>query len=225
MPRKTAARKPLRFRLVVLIAALFLVSSLYVMLRQDRLETELRDAVMQSGAGAVHAALGAGASAKASVWKPGEPNLLEKLLHGTNPFVNMAAAVPTAIRPKMMLANEHTLLMYVVEAGSVEIMEDLIAHGADVERRLSNGSQVIFLCSGRGGSRCLEGLLRHGARANVVNSDGQSPLHVAAASDSVRTMRILVDHGANPSVKDRAGLTPLAAAAGERACNLRQRPA
>src|SRR4051794_25001948 len=79
--------KPAGFRIIVLFAVLLLVSTLYVMVRQDRLNTELREGVMQGEATRVHSALRGGADAKGVVMQDTGPGLLEKLLHGQNPFI------------------------------------------------------------------------------------------------------------------------------------------
>lgn len=223
MQGKPTVKKVIRFRTVVLLGVLVLVGALYAMLRQDRIETELRNAVMQSDVNGVHAALRAGANAKAEVLTTPEPNVFERILHGQNPFVYIRPYVPPAPSGRRqgskMMGSAHTLLMYAAESGSVEILDDLIAHGADMDCRLTHGGNILFLCIGHTGQPCLEALLRHGAKPNVVNDDGMSPLHIAAATDSTPAIRILLDHGADVGLKDHGGRTPLIAASRAHAAN------
>jgi ankyrin repeat protein len=216
MQRPPIRRFRLRFRQCVLIVALLLTITLYLVIHQDRLDGELTDAVMQGDAARVHAALLAGANAKRGVWKATQPGPLERLLRGENPFVNVAAPEPDP-RSAKRFSNEHTLLMYAAESGSVDILNDLIEHGAPIERRLSNGNTVLFLCTGRGNNEALEALIRHGADVNVRNDDGRTPLHVAAASNSVDAVRLLLNGGADPMAWDAKRASPLAVAARARA--------
>ncbi|MEJ7637743.1 MAG: ankyrin repeat domain-containing protein, partial [Singulisphaera sp.] len=75
---------------------------------------------------------------------------------------------------------------------SLQLAEELVAHGADVNARLKRGA------SGRG----------------VLSRVGASPYLLAAMTADVPLMRALVKHGADPRLPNAEHCTPLMAAAG-----------
>lgn len=113
-----------------------------------------------------------------------------------------------------------TPLLYATAGGHVDIMVDLIAHGADVhcisaECRHSNAGRKwcchrtpVMMAADRGHAAALELLLRHGADVNAAPAKCNSPLGLAAASGQVDTVRTLLRHGADVNTLRRGG-TPL----------------
>ena len=76
--------------------------------------------------------------------------------------------------------------------GSLQLVETLVEHGADVNARLKRGA------SGRG----------------VLSRVGATPFLLAAMTADVPLMRALVKHGADPLLPNAEHCTPLMAAAG-----------
>ena len=110
-------------------------------------------------------------------------------------------------------------LLYAAAGGHVDIMVDLIAHGADVhcistECSRNNAGRKwchrtpVMMAADRGHVAALEVLLRHGADVNAAHAKCNSPLGLAAASGQVDTMRTLLAHGADVNTLRRGG-TPL----------------
>ena len=110
-------------------------------------------------------------------------------------------------------------LLYAAAGGHVDIMVDLIAHGADVhcisaECSHNNAGRKwchrtpVMMAADRGHVAALEVLLRHGADVNAAHAKCNSPLGLAAASGQVETVRTLLRHGADVNTLRRGG-TPL----------------
>jgi ankyrin repeat protein len=114
----------------------------------------------------------------------------------------------------------------------------LLANGADVNARITNGDSPLTLAlQSYQHKEMLELLLTHGAEVNVLLSDGttplrrtvdldlpdevelllangadpdaESPVHDAVRHDRTKILEILLDYGADPNTKDWAGHTPL----------------
>ncbi len=75
---------------------------------------------------------------------------------------------------------------------SLQFVEKLLEHGADVDARLTRGR------SGRG----------------VLNRTGATPLLMASMTADLPLLRLLIEHGADPRIANADGATPLMAAAG-----------
>jgi ankyrin repeat protein len=96
-------------------------------------------------------------------------------------------------------------------AKSSEMAEVLLAHGANVNARDSIGSTPLHDASNRD---VAEVLLAHGADINAKRNDGATPLHDAAISNKRDVTEVLLAHGADVNAKNMFGQTPLLMAAG-----------
>lgn len=180
---------------------------------------------------------------------------VERLLKaGANPN----AARPTGETPLMMAARsgslkavkllldsgasvntkdarrEQTPLMWAVAEHHVDVVQELLQHGADVKARSKGGYTPLLFAAQQGDQEVARVLLAAGADINETASDGSSVLLVATMSglqlteDSDPAARrnlagrvppheslavFLLDKGANPNLADTAGATPLLAAA------------
>ena len=186
----------------------------YPGLHQAGVDTELREAVMHQDEVRVHAALEDGANARGDAWVVNARGPLETFLNFENLFRGSWRRWPPSNRAKSR-RNQHnlTLLMFAGDNENAAVMDDLLAHGAEIEARLANGNTALFRCIGRGAEPCLEALLRHGADVNARNTAGQTPLHLAARNDSASVLRRLLEHGGDVTVRDNSGSTPLSVAA------------
>src|SRR5689334_16026865 len=108
---KSSQKRPVPFRTIILCAVLVLVGGYYMLVRQERMSTSLRTAVMQEDSKQVHDLLNSGADANGVAWRSApDPTFLELLLHGRNPFA-FGTVLPASPKPRH-ITNEHTLLMY-----------------------------------------------------------------------------------------------------------------
>ncbi|KAJ8664773.1 hypothetical protein QAD02_006435 [Eretmocerus hayati] len=76
----------------------------------------------------------------------------------------------------------------------ISIVQRLLEHGVDPNKRDSNGNTSLHLCIDDPFKVAL--LLRHDADPNIANDGGFMPLHLAAKDGKVDSMEILLKHGA-----------------------------
>ena len=70
-------------------------------------------------------------------------------------------------------------LMTAVGIGAVDVVKKLIASGADVNEKMSNGITALHVASVKGDADMVRLLLKHGANVNMTNDNGFSPLSSA----------------------------------------------
>jgi len=98
--------------------------------------------------------------------------------------------------------------------GRYDVLELLVARGADVNTAARNPTQVCPLHSAvahRNAEAALAmavHLLGHGADPNAAQQGGWTPLHQAAAHGHTDMVRLLLDHGADPKALSDDGRTP-----------------
>ena len=95
-----------------------------------------------------------------------------------------------------------------------EIVNMLIAAGADVNAKDMGDAPVLLLVSGVAEPETVKGLLSAGADPNATDPNGVSALMVAAISERSETVKALLDAGADPEAKGKNGWTALMFAAG-----------
>lgn len=119
-------------------------------------------------------------------------------------------ADPTLVRA--VDASGATALMHAAYAGTLEMVEALLAAGADA--KCANGRQVTPLHWAVAEPAKVRALLGAGADVNATTVDGRTPLHIAALrSDGAAVVRLLLDAGANVDATTVVGNTPLFSAA------------
>jgi ankyrin repeat protein len=99
-------------------------------------------------------------------------------------------------------------------AGHGQVVELLLAAGANANARDYGGSTPLHLAARGGHLDCVQALLAHDAKASPMNEAGDTPLHEAARGGRQEAARLLLDHGADPNARGQCGGTPLHAAAG-----------
>ena len=105
-----------------------------------------------------------------------------------------------------------TPLHYAVNAEEPAILQLLLAHQADPNKRNNSGWSALDFAAASGLSRSVELLLESGAKVNQANADGATPLLRAVIRNDLATVKVLLDHGAQVNVRTTAGETPLLAA-------------
>ncbi|KAH0556567.1 hypothetical protein GP486_005575 [Trichoglossum hirsutum] len=107
-----------------------------------------------------------------------------------------------------------TRLHRAVQGRSRELVEQLLAEGADVNAGDCTGSRPLH-CAASGAFADAVGLLvGSGANVGAKDHNGWTPLHIAAVtksegSDNLRTMDNLLKAGLEPCASDLLGNTPL----------------
>jgi len=94
--------------------------------------------------------------------------------------------------------------------GHRDVVEFLLAHGADARVAARNGQRVTALHGGvaRRDVEIVRMLLEKGADANARQERGFVPLHDAAANGNDTLVQLLVKHGAHVDARSEDGKTP-----------------
>jgi hypothetical protein len=105
------------------------------------------------------------------------------------PRVNPSVAIPAA-------NGGGARLIAAAQAGRIERLRELIAHGADVNARVSGDGTALIVAARRGDLDMVNALLKLGADVNeAVRGDG-NPLIAAAARGNLAVVKRLLDAGA-----------------------------
>lgn len=115
-----------------------------------------------------------------------------------------------------------TPLMAACVVGEVRVVSDMIAAGANVNRRTSGGDTALSVCVAAQSRNAVEiagVLIDHGAKVNTVVDNGETPLNDAITLGEQSMASLLIDHGADLNHGAGTDGTPLmtASAFGERA--------
>jgi ankyrin repeat protein len=112
--------------------------------------------------------------------------------------------------------NGYSALDDAAEEGNLELVELLVARGADVNAKGKYGCSPLCTLSERDyddSTQVAEFLLAKGADVNAKDEFGDTPLHKAAESERKNLVTLLLAKGADVNAKDRIGRTPLHLAA------------
>jgi uncharacterized membrane protein YfcA len=124
----------------------------------------------------------------------------------------MAALLIGQLAVSRALAADEPLLA-AIERGDQVLSRELIAKGADIHARSSNGETALHLAALHDDPYYVELLLAAGADPRALNKDGESPLFWAALSGHLACAEQLLARGADPNAGDLKGNTVLHAAA------------
>lgn len=112
-----------------------------------------------------------------------------------------------------------TALHVAAAAHQPEMVEWLVAHGADVRARNRIGAEPLhYAADGRPGavdwdpaaqSEVIACVIRAGAAPDAMNKSGVAPLHRAVRTRSSSAARTLIANGADPYLMNKHGSTPL----------------
>lgn len=92
------------------------------------------------------------------------------------------------------------------ETSHVEIVEFLLAKGADISLQAQNGCNGLHLAAMTGQVEVTKILLKqHGIEVNAVNVEGQTPLLSATCNNHVEIVRLLLQKGADLSIPPQDG--------------------
>lgn len=102
-----------------------------------------------------------------------------------------------------------TPLYYASTKGHTEIVEFLLAHGADIELGNDKGERPLAKAATFGHYKTVKTLLAHGATVNCKDKFGRTPLHEAALWSGKEVTNLLLSYGADVSARDKYENTPL----------------
>jgi len=187
------ARQPRR-RLLILISVLVALTCAWIPIHRVRINDRLLTAVVAREPAAVRGALEAGA----------DPNLRLPLMHDDSGPFNLVHWLKDLLQGKASSRpnNQRSMLMVAASLGDGPICADLVAHGADMRVRLSNGSTALLLASRARSADALRVLLDHGASLQERDSKKRSPYLIAVEEGGVETIRAVLDHGADVNEQD-----------------------
>ena len=108
--------------------------------------------------------------------------------------------------------SRDTPLHVALSQGARDMVELLLAHGANVNAQNDHGNTPLY--SAVGAAELAELLLAHGARVNVMNISGATPLHSAVYAAVMQgrdtaVIKLFLAHGADPHLQNNAGESAL----------------
>lgn len=106
-----------------------------------------------------------------------------------------------------------SILAVAAHEGHTEVMEALIAAGADVNAKNKDGISPLMVAAGSNRVGAVRTLVAKGADVNAVNNDGATALIASAYGGYAPATDALLSGGAKTDVRDRAGRTALMASA------------
>ena len=105
----------------------------------------------------------------------------------------------TEVHPDARRAGRATALMAFAAAGAVDLVEDLLRRGADLEARDEDGYTALMYAANAGEEEVVRLLVDAGADCGARDAEGSTPLMFAAQRGSVRAVKRLVAGGADVS--------------------------
>lgn len=106
-----------------------------------------------------------------------------------------------------------TALEHAVKNGNRQMVQLLLAAGADVNTRDQGGQTVLMMVNDDATTDLVWDLLNAGANVNEKDKEGNTPLIEAAGVNNIEVLRTLLDAGADITARNDEGETPLMMAA------------
>ncbi|XP_067950108.1 kinase D-interacting substrate of 220 kDa B-like isoform X2 [Watersipora subatra] len=102
-----------------------------------------------------------------------------------------------------------TSLMYASRDGHAEIVAELIAADADLEKRDAGGWTALMWSCYKGRTSCTKELIKRRANVNIKALHSMTCLHWAAGRGHAECVSLLLEAGAKVDATDKYGSTPL----------------
>jgi len=96
---------------------------------------------------------------------------------------------------------ELTPLMRAALLGRDDLVEELLAHGADIHPRNSDGNNALWLACVSGNGTLVQRLIDAGIDLDNRNLTGATALMYTASSGKADMMQILLQNGADPLIR------------------------
>ncbi len=129
-----------------------------------------------------------------------------------NTLQTMLARMTVVDQPTL---HGKTALMAAAMQGRLQLVQALLAAGADPNAHNQNGGTPLLYAVAGGSQQVVGRLLAAGAQINQRSSNGWSPLMMAVAKRRAMLVRSLLRAGADANTSDVYGWTPLMRAAYE----------
>jgi hypothetical protein len=164
-----------------------------------------------------------------------DPGMVESVQGGAmfvapeNPFIQAAqednlealagqiSGVNVNLRDKR---SNTTALEHAVQNANREMVQLLLASGADVNAKNDSGETVLMMLGNDATCDLVWDLINAGADVKVKDDSGETALMQAASSDGLETLKVLLDAGAEVNTKNKEGRTALMLAASEGHVNI-----
>ncbi|MDQ2760980.1 MAG: ankyrin repeat domain-containing protein [Actinomycetota bacterium] len=114
--------------------------------------------------------------------------------------------------PETIREGGVTALISAAGVGATDLLDDLIARGADLGQTADLGRTAVMAAASRGESTTLRHLLDAGARVGTVDERGDTALTLAAHFGHPDAVRALLSAGADPTHRNLQGFDARAAA-------------
>ena len=95
---------------------------------------------------------------------------------------------------------------------SGDIVEALLAAGANVDQTLDDGTSSVSEAALRNRIGCVRVLIKAGANVNLADTAGIAPLYSVAQTANLQVATLLLAAGADPNQRSHKGNTPIMAA-------------
>lgn len=102
-----------------------------------------------------------------------------------------------------------TTLMHAAQNGSLQHLNTLIAGGAEVDAKDSDGQTALFYAAGAGHDDCLKSLIAAHTKIDLQDAAGETALLIATRNNRLSCAKALISSGADPNLADSSGETPL----------------
>ena len=103
----------------------------------------------------------------------------------------------------------NTALMKAAREGNLQIVTDLISHGADITLTNVDGNTALWLACFGNNIEIIKMLIERGIEIDTINVNGTTPLMYAASSGKEEIVSLLVDAGADVRIKSPDDFTAL----------------
>ncbi|CAG9089156.1 unnamed protein product [Plutella xylostella] len=100
-------------------------------------------------------------------------------------------------------------LRFAAWTNNSELVEKLLASGADPNSSDEHKRSPLHLAACRGYIDVVKALIRHGANPNIKDTLGNTPLHLAACTSHIPVVIQLLDAGTDVSSHDKNGRNPI----------------
>ncbi len=116
----------------------------------------------------------------------------------------------TEVHPDATRGGAGTSLMASAYVGAVELVQDLVARGADLEARDESGYTALMYAANAAEDEVVRLLVDAGADVDARDRQGATPIMFAAQQGALRSIKKLLSAGADASTRRVAdGLTAL----------------
>jgi len=126
------------------------------------------------------------------------------------PSVKDSSSLASSISASVSKAEMNAALLKAAEAGNLEIVNDCLVAGADVNVKLSTGATPLMLATFDGHTDIVRLLLENGANPNCkFPGKNVTPLMIAAQNNHIEIIRLLLGKGADPKATTNEGVTAM----------------